>query len=85
MKFSRSTLRVRNKTPLPRKTRLTLRSQKNNVPKMENKNMKITNDCLRVKPFRKQRMANRPDISDKISIFRYELLAFMGDYIFCFL
>jgi len=78
MKFSKSTLRVRNKTPLPRKTRLTLRSQKNKVPKMEDENMNRTNDCLRAKPFLKQIIASRPDITDKIIILRYEVFAFIG-------
>ncbi|MCG2704564.1 MAG: hypothetical protein L6309_00620 [Candidatus Omnitrophica bacterium] len=60
IKVFRSTLRVKNKIPLPTKTRLTLTSQKNKVPKIEDKNIKRTNDCLAVKPFLEDPNASKP-------------------------
>jgi len=68
MKLSISTLLVKNKIPLPRKTRLTLKSQKHNVPSIEKRNTKIVSDWADVKPLENPKKARVPEMAVKSRI-----------------
>jgi hypothetical protein len=66
IKFSKSRVRVINRTDTPRKAKLKRKSQKKSVPNIDAENIEIAMDCRQVKPITLVKIPKLKDINIRI-------------------